>query len=83
LTSATIPDRVTSIGDSAFRLCSGLTSVTIPDSVTFIGEQVFADCPDVILTVTEGSYAARYAEENNIHYQFGTNGPSGDQAKAN
>ena len=36
LTSVTIPDSVTSIGD-AFYDCASLTSVTIPDSVTSIG----------------------------------------------
>ena len=43
-TSVTIPDSVTSIGDSAFRNCSGLTSVTIPDSVTTIGGGAFYNC---------------------------------------
>ena len=33
---------VTSIGESAFRECSGLTSITIPNSVTSIGEFAFA-----------------------------------------
>lgn len=37
LTSITIPDGVTSIGDDAFAGCSNLTSITIPDSVTSIG----------------------------------------------
>ena len=32
---------VTSIGNSAFRECSGLTSVTIPNSVSSIDESVF------------------------------------------
>ena len=39
-----IPNSVTSIGERAFRNCSGLTSVTIPNSVTFIGEEAFSFC---------------------------------------
>lgn len=35
---------VTSIGDGAFRFCSGLISVTIPNSVTSIGYAAFRDC---------------------------------------
>ena len=39
-----IPNTVTSIGDHAFRECSGLTSVIIPNSVTNIGGWAFCDC---------------------------------------
>ena len=45
LTSITIPNSVTSIGNNgAFRGCSGLTSITIPDSVTSIGDDAFYGC---------------------------------------
>ena len=45
----TIPSKidgksVTSIGDWAFRDCTGLTSITIPNSVTRIGIMAFRDC---------------------------------------
>ena len=38
LTSITIPDGVTYIGENTFCRCSGLTSITIPGSVTSIGD---------------------------------------------
>ena len=44
LTSVTIPNSVTSIGDYAFSWCSGLTSFTIPNSVTSIGREAFRSC---------------------------------------
>ena len=44
LTTITIPNSVTTIGDRAFENCSGLTSVTIPNSVTSIGDLAFSNC---------------------------------------
>jgi len=44
LTSITIPNSVTSIGDKAFYNCSGLTSVTIGNSVKSIGSNAFNGC---------------------------------------
>ena len=55
-TSFTIPNSVTSIGDSAFRDCTSLTSVTIPDSVTSIGWHAFSNCTSLTsITVYENN----------------------------
>ena len=64
LTSITIPNSVTTIGNQAFRCCSSLTSVTIPNSVTSIGEGAFADCygltsitiPNSVKRIREGAF---------------------------
>ena len=44
LTSLTIGDKVTTIGDYAFADCSGLTSIVIPNSVTRIRKNAFSEC---------------------------------------
>lgn len=40
----TIPNSITSIGESAFRDCKSLTSLTIPNSVNSIGQWAFYGC---------------------------------------
>lgn len=64
LTSITIGNGVTSIGDSTFYNCSGLTSITIPDSVTRIGNSAFLGCsgltsvtiPDSVTSIGDSAF---------------------------
>ncbi len=44
LTSVSLPNTLTNIGDYAFYWCKSLTSVTIPNSVTSIGDYAFSYC---------------------------------------
>ena len=45
--NSVIPNSVTSIGDGAFRGCSGLTELILPNSVTSIGDGAFICCSDL------------------------------------
>ncbi len=49
VTSITIPNSVTKIGEWAFRECKGLTSITLPNSVTSMDNSIFLDCRNLYL----------------------------------
>ena len=67
ITSITIPDSVTDIGEYSFYQCSGLTSVTIPESVVSIRESAFFGCSGITnITVNENNKS--YSSENGILY---------------
>ena len=74
--SVTIGNSVTSIGDYAFRDCSGLTSITIPDSVTSIGDRAFYGCTK-LESVTMGDNVVSIGKEafyNTVWYNNQENG---------
>ena len=70
LTSIDIPSSVTSIGYKTFYHCSSLTSIEIPSAVTSIGDYAFFDCPNLTIRCKQGSYADKYAQENNIPVKY-------------
>lgn len=55
ITSVTIPDSVTFIGNYAFTECKNLTNVTIPDSVISLGSGAFESCTSLTNAVIPDS----------------------------
>ena len=62
--NTTIPNTVTTIGNNAFGICTGLTNIRIPDSVTTIGNEAFSRCtgltnitiPNSVITIGVGAF---------------------------
>ena len=73
LTSITIPNMVTSIGDEAFAGL-GLTSITIPSSVTSIGINPFEGCTSLeTITVETGNQVYDSRDNCNAIIETATN----------
>ena len=62
LTTYTIQDGVTSIGDSIFQNCTSLESVIIPNSVTSIGGGAFGYCTS-LKTITLSDNVVSFVED--------------------
>lgn len=65
LSSITIPNSVTSIGNNVFRYCRVLLNITIPSSITLIDSNVFSYCTSlsnitIPSSVTSIGYGAFY-----------------------
>ena len=58
-----LPKSVTEIGESALRR-TGITKLTLSDNIESIGKYAFADNDGIVLTVTDGTYAYKYAKKN-------------------
>ena len=64
MTSITLPEGLTTIGDRAFFYCSNVQEITIPSSVTRIGMQSFSRCdkltnidlPDGLEVIRNGAF---------------------------
>ena len=66
MTELTLPNSLESIGDGAFRGCSGLTELTLPNSVKIIGDGAFAYCSGLgKITVESGN--SRYDSRDNCN----------------
>ena len=70
LASVTIGNCVTSIGNYAFRGCSGLTGITIPNSVTSIGNSAFNGCSGITKISLMGTTPPAVGSNNftNAHF---------------
>ena len=70
LKTIVLPETLKYIDDFAFEKCMRLGELKIPASVEHIGYDVFMTCESLILDCSENSYAAEYAERNNIVTNF-------------
>ena len=83
----TIPQGITSIGDSAFYSCDSLTSVSIPNSVTFIGDSAFSYCDSLTSVSIPNSVTAigdyAFGDCSNLTLTVPRNSYAAEYAKTN
>jgi len=77
LTSITIPESVTSIGNYTFYNFTSLTSITIPDSVTSIGNYAFYNCKNL----TNAYYKGDITDWLSINFNDENSNPMCNDAK--
>lgn len=74
ITSVTIEEGVTSIGEKTFAYCPELTTITLPETINEIGSYAFAvspnlssvNLPESLTELSQGLFAACYALEEFI-----------------
>ena len=63
ITSVTIKDGVTSIGDFAFNSCVNLKTLIFPDTVTYMGSNVFTQCSNIeVLRLSANAQGAYFGQ---------------------
>ena len=61
---------LTAVKATTFKGCTNLKKVTLLENITTIEDGAFADCPDVVLTVVEDSFAHTWADANNVDFEL-------------
>ena len=81
LKSVSLPNSLETIEQYVFSNCSSLSEITIPASVTKIEKDAFGSAvteggkvdkyewADITIKVTAGSYAEKYAKQNNLKFE--------------
>ena len=69
LKSVVLPGSLREVSGAAFLDCAGLESVYVPAGVEKIGFDAFGGCPNLTVTVEEGSYAQEYCLKNKVRYE--------------
>ena len=70
LTEISLPKKVNSIPAQTFADCPSLQNVIIPETVTKIDKTAFSGSGNVVLSVTKGSEADKFAEANGISVRY-------------
>ena len=63
-----ISENITHIGDKTFYGCINVQKATIPNTVTAIGDNAFKNCDELTIYGEIGTYAQKYAVENEIPF---------------
>ncbi|MCL1988417.1 MAG: Mur ligase family protein [Firmicutes bacterium] len=69
LNEIVLNDNLIEIGEMAFYGCEGLSAAYIPPSVGLIGENAFGLCHNLTIFGQVGSFAEKYAADNNIPFK--------------
>lgn len=70
LTEVALPETVTQIGSGAFGGCDNLQYAYLSDRITSIGQNAFGGDSNLVIRTVKDSYAAQYAQENNIPVEY-------------
>ncbi len=74
-----VGNSVEEIRENAFSGCRNMTKIYLPDSLTYIGDGAFEYCEDLVIFCSTGSYAEKYAIDNELSYEIYTDSQEKDK----